>query len=93
LVGLNASSAGAAWVSVTTANGALLLTPLGDRAITRVVVVALIVFALSRFVPLAALQLYVQGVAAMVALWPFAYAMRTEPAPYATGASRPVRAS
>lgn len=71
---------------------ALLLVPLGDRAITRVAVVGLIVFALSRFVPLAAAQLYVQGVAAIVAMWPLAYALRSQHAPYAAGASRPMQA-
>ena len=71
---------------------ALLFSPLGDRAITRVVVAALIVFALTRFVPLAAVQLYVQGVAAIFALWTLAYAMRSQPAPYAAGASRAMRA-
>jgi hypothetical protein len=60
---------------------ALSVTTLGGRALSRVVVVALIVMAISRFVPLAAVQFYVQGVAAIVALWPLAYAMRTQPAP------------
>ena len=60
---------------------ALSLTMPGGRALTRVVVVALIVWAISRFVPLAAVQFYVQGGAAIVALWPLAYAMRTQPAP------------
>jgi hypothetical protein len=66
---------------------ALSVTTLGGPALTRVVVVALIVMAVSRFVPLAAVQFYVQGAAAIVALWPLAYAMRTQPAPY-TGRSR-----
>jgi hypothetical protein len=70
--------------------GALSVTTLGGRALTRVVVVALIVMAVSRFVPLAAVQFYVQGVAAIVALWPLAYAMRTQPAPYTTGRSQPM---
>jgi hypothetical protein len=43
--------------------------------LTRVVVVALIVVAVSRFVPLGAVQFYVQGAAAIVALWPLAYDM------------------
>jgi hypothetical protein len=54
------------------------------------VVVALIVMAVSRSVPLATVQFYVQGVAAVVALWPLAYAMRTQPAPYTAGRSRPM---
>jgi hypothetical protein len=68
---------------------AVSLTTLGGPALTRVVVVALIVMAVSRSVPLAAVQFYVQGVAAIVALWPLAYAMRTQTAPY-SGRSRPM---
>ncbi len=68
---------------------ALAVTTVGSRGLTRVVIVALIVMAVSRFVPLAAVQFYVQGVAGIVALWPLAYAMRT-PAPYTTGRPRPV---
>jgi hypothetical protein len=37
------------------------------------VTAALVVMAVSRLVPLAAFQLYVQGAAALVALWPLAY--------------------
>ena len=69
---------------------AISVTTVGGPALTRIVVGALIVMALSRLVPLAAVQFYVQGVATIVALWPLAYAMRTQPAPYATGRSRPV---
>jgi hypothetical protein len=69
---------------------AISVTTVGGPALTRVVVGALTVMALSRLVPLAAVQFYVQGVATIVALWPLAYAMRTQPAPYATGRSRPV---
>jgi hypothetical protein len=69
---------------------ALSATTLGGRALTRVVVVALVVMATSRFVPLAAVQFYVQGVAAILALWPLAYAMRTQPAPYTASRSRPM---
>ena len=71
---------------------ALSVTTPGGRALTRVVVVALIVLAISRFVPLAAVQFYVQGGAAIVALWPLAYAMRTQPAPDRASRSRPMRA-
>jgi hypothetical protein len=60
------------------------IVTVGSRGLTRVVVAALIVMAVSRFVPLAAVQFYVQGVAVIVALWPLAYAMRTQAAPYAT---------
>jgi hypothetical protein len=69
---------------------AISVTTVGGPALTRVVVGALIVMALSRFVPLAAVQFYVQGVATIVALWPLAYAMRTQPAPYTAGRSRPM---
>jgi MFS family permease len=69
---------------------AISATTVGGPALTRVVVGALIVMALSRFAPLAAVQFYVQGVATIVALWPLAYAMRTQPAPYPAGRSRPM---
>jgi hypothetical protein len=69
---------------------AISVTTVGGPALTRVVVGALIVMALSRFVPLAAVQFYVQGLAAIVALWPLAYAIRTQPVPYAAGRSRPM---
>lgn len=68
---------------------ALAITTVRSRALTRVVVVALIVMAVSRFAPLAAVQFYVQGGAAIVALWTLSYAMRT-PTPYATSRSRPL---
>lgn len=68
---------------------AVSIATVGSRGVTRVVVAALIVMAVSRFVPLAAVQFYVQGVAVVVALWPVAYAMRTQAAPYATGQTRP----
>ena len=60
---------------------AISIVTVGSRGLTRVVVAALIVMAVSRFVPLAAVQFYVQGVAVIVAFWPLAYAMRT-PAVY-----------
>jgi hypothetical protein len=69
---------------------AISLTTVGGLALTRVVVGALIAMAISRFVPLAAVQFYVQGVATIVALGPLAYAMRTQPAPYTAGRSRPM---
>ncbi|MDQ3661940.1 MAG: hypothetical protein M3454_12960 [Actinomycetota bacterium] len=43
--------------------------------LTRLVVVALIGMAAARFVPLGAVQFYLQGVAGIVALWPLAYEM------------------
>lgn len=72
---------------------AISIATVGSRGLTRVVVAALIVMAISRLVPLAAVQFYVQGVAVIVALWPVAYAMRTRTAAYATGQTRPGRTS
>jgi hypothetical protein len=69
---------------------ALSITTVGSRSLTRVVVGALIVMAISRFIPLAAVQFYVQGAAAIVALWPLAYVMRIQPVSYAAGRSRPM---
>ena len=43
------------------------------------VVGALIVLAVARVVPLSAVQLYVQGMAGIAALWPLAYAMWKHP--------------
>lgn len=69
---------------------AISIVTVGSQALTHVVVVALIVMAVSRLVPLAAVQFYVQGVAVIVALWPLAFAMR-RPAQYATtGQGRPL---
>lgn len=67
-------------------------TTVGSRGLTHVVVAALLVMAVSRFIPFAAVQFYVQGAAAIVALWPLAYAMRTEAVPYTVDQSRPVPA-
>ena len=72
---------------------AISIVTVGSRGLTRVVVAALIVMAVSRFVPLAAVQFYVQGVAVIVALWPLAYAMRTQAARYTAGQSRPTPTS
>jgi hypothetical protein len=72
---------------------AILVTMVRTRALTRVVVAALVVMAVSRFVPLAAVQFYVQGVAAIAALWPLAYVMRMPAAADATVPSRPMSAS
>ena len=54
---------------------------IGSGRLTRVVVGAMVVMALSRFVPLAAAQFYLQSVAAVAALWPLAYAMRRRRVP------------
>lgn len=56
------------------ADSAILSPPL-----TRLVVTALVVLALSRFVPLGAVQFYLQAVAGIVALWPLAYQMWRQP--------------
>ncbi len=50
-----------------------------SRRLTWLVVGALIVLAAARFVPLALVQFYVQGVAGIVALWPLAYKMWKQP--------------
>jgi len=57
--------------------------------LTGVVVVALVIFAVSRFVPLFAVQGYVQAAAALVALWPLALRMWTPPPAPIAGAARP----
>ena len=72
---------------------AISIVTVGSRGLTRVVVAALIVMAVSRFVPLAAVQFYVQGVAVVAVLWSLAYAMRTQAAPYTAGQSRPMPTS
>jgi hypothetical protein len=46
-----------------------------SRQPTWLVVAALVIMAVSRFVPLAVVQLYVQGAAGIAALWPLAYRM------------------
>ncbi|QYN37733.1 hypothetical protein K1T35_11105 [Pseudonocardia sp. DSM 110487] len=58
--------------------------------VTRLVVVALVVLAVSRFVPLFVVQGYVQAAAAMVALWPLAARMwgpSGRPQPFAANSS------
>ncbi len=52
-----------------------------SRPLTHIVVSALVVLAVSRFVPLGAVQLYVQAAAGLVALWPLAYRMWTSGCP------------
>jgi hypothetical protein len=56
-----------------------------SRPLTRLVVTGLVVWAAARFVPLGAVQFYVQGVAGIVALWPLAFQMwrQTQLAPTA----------
>jgi hypothetical protein len=44
-----------------------------SRGMRSVVVVAFLVMAVSRFVPIGPVQFYVQGVAGIIALWPISY--------------------
>jgi hypothetical protein len=64
-----------------------------SRRLTLVVVGALVVLAISRLVPVGAVQFYVQGAAGIVALWPLAYRMWKRPeAAQPAGQPRPVPA-
>ena len=54
-----------------------MLTP----GLTGLVVAALIIMALARFVPFSVAQFYVQGVAGIIALWPLAHRMWRHPQP------------
>ena len=69
---------------------AVLRSAILPKDLTRVVVVALVVMGLSRAVPLVAVQFYLQGLAALVALWPLAavIAQRTAPATRPVGQPR-----
>ena len=55
----------------------------------RLVVIALVLMALARFVPLGVVQFYVQGVAGLVALWTVAYDMRLAAVAQGVGRSLP----
>jgi hypothetical protein len=58
--------------------------------LSRLVVGALVVMAISRLVPVGAVQFYVQGAAGIVALWPLAYEMWRHPeAARSAGQPRP----
>lgn len=61
--------------------GAITASKIASARITQVVSVALIVMALSRIVPLSVAQFYIHGLAAVAAMWPLAYVMRTNPVP------------
>jgi hypothetical protein len=62
-----------------------------SRRLSRLVVGALVVMAISRLVPVGAVQFYVQGVAGIVALWPLAYEMWKRPeAARAAGQPQPI---
>ena len=50
-----------------------------SRPLTHLVVIGLIVWAAARFVPLGAVQFYLQGVAGIVALWPLAFQIWQQP--------------
>ncbi|MDP8932195.1 MAG: hypothetical protein M3O70_27420, partial [Actinomycetota bacterium] len=51
------------------------------QGLTGLVVAGLAVLAVARFVPVGAVQFYVQGGAGLVALWPVAYKMLQHPTP------------
>jgi hypothetical protein len=61
--------------------------------LTRVVVIALVIMAAARVVPLGAVQFYAQGAAGIVALWPLAYEMWKHPEARATKHPRPIPAT
>jgi hypothetical protein len=63
-----------------------------SRGLSRLVVAALAVTAVSRFVPLSFVQFYVQSVAVTVALWPLAFEMWRAPV-HAVGTHRGALAS
>ncbi|MGH2792522.1 MAG: hypothetical protein ACRDJ0_16255 [Actinomycetota bacterium] len=63
------------------------------RGVTRLVVVALIGMAAARFVPLGAVQFYLQGAAGIVALWPLSYEMWKHPEARPAAQPRPVPAT
>src|SRR5215217_6652166 len=65
-----------------------------SRRLTWLVVGALVVMAVARLVPVGAVQFYVQGAAAIVALWPHAYEMWKRPeAARPEGQPRPMPAA
>jgi hypothetical protein len=47
--------------------------------LARLVAVALVAMAVTRFIPLSAVQFHAQGLIGVVALWPLAYAMVSQP--------------
>ena len=61
--------------------GAITVSKIASARIRQVVSVALIVMALSRILPLSVAQFYIHGLAAVVAMWPLANVMRTNPVP------------
>lgn len=63
------------------------------RGSTGLVVGGLAVVAVARFVPVGAVQFYVQGAAGLVALWPLAYEMWQHPAPQRAARERSLAAA
>lgn len=61
--------------------------------LTWLVVGALAVVAAARFVPLSAVQFYVQSAAGIMAMWPLAYAMWRHPEARTVGEARPLPAT
>jgi hypothetical protein len=61
--------------------------------LTWLVAAALVVAALTRFVPLAAVQFHVQSAALIVALWPLAHVMRKQPQGRPARQAQPLPAS
>lgn len=67
---------------------AIWTTRVAGAGLTTVVVAALVVMAVTRFVPLSIAQFYVHSVAALIALWSLAYLMWSRPVPQTqTGAA------
>ena len=65
-----------------------------SRRLSRLVVGALVMMAVARFVPVGAVQFYVQDAAGIVALWPLAYEMWKRPeAARPAGQPRPMPAA
>jgi hypothetical protein len=64
-----------------------------SRRLSRLVVGALVVMAVARFVPVGAVQFYVQGAAGIVALWPLAYEMWRHPEARPAEQPRPMPAT
>lgn len=63
-----------------------------SRRLTWLVVGALVVMAVVRLMPFGVMQFYVQGVAAVVALWPLAYGMWQQPEARPAAQARPAPA-
>ncbi|HZJ52040.1 MAG TPA: hypothetical protein VFF07_14655 [Actinomycetota bacterium] len=61
--------------------------------LTRLILVALVVMAAARFIPLGAVQFYLQGVAGIVALWPLSYEMWKHPEARPAAQPRPMPAT